>query len=160
MRRMFDLGYLLAMSLLLVVLVSAVAAAAPATVTAVQNLVSKQAAGSTEFVPAKVGTALDKGDRLATGKRSAAQVTFPDNSYVRLGERADIVIRSATGIALRVEQGRVFAKFEKGSGAAIGGRAAVAAVKGTEIEFIVTDQGKEIVRCHQGEVTLSRVPPE
>ncbi|MFQ6131288.1 MAG: FecR domain-containing protein [Armatimonadota bacterium] len=158
MSRLSSSGRLLAVSLPLAACLGAAAQAAPATVTAVQNVVSKQPAGSTKFFRAKVGTTLDKGDRLATGKRSTAQITFADKSYVRLGERTDLVIRSATGAALRIEKGRLFGKFAKGSGAVIGGRAAVAAVKGTEMEFIVGKKGKEIVRCHQGEVSLTRVP--
>ncbi len=144
----------------LAVLVAAAAAwSAPGKVTAAQNVVSKQPAGSTKWFAAKTGTTLDVGDRLATGKRSKAQVTFGDGSYVRLGELTDIVIRGGAGIIVEATKGHVFGKFRKGAGATIGGRSAVAAVKGTSIEFIIEPDGDEVIRCHSGQVVVTHVPP-
>ncbi|MFQ6097364.1 MAG: hypothetical protein ACE5O2_06500, partial [Armatimonadota bacterium] len=49
-------------------------------------------------------------------------------------------------------------KFRKGAGATLGGRSAVAAVKGTVMELIIEEDGSEVVRCHAGQVRVSRAP--
>lgn len=128
--------------------------------TAVQGVVAKRAAGRKHWSRAKVGTTLKAGDRAATGKRSAAQINFPDGSYVRLSERTDLVIRSTTKVInIHVDKGRAYGKFAEGSKGTIGGRSAVAAVKGTVIEFIAEEGEPEAVRCHQGEVLLGQAGP-
>ncbi|MFQ6131289.1 MAG: FecR domain-containing protein [Armatimonadota bacterium] len=142
----------------LLVVTATAAAAQQAKFTAVSGVVAKQAAGSTQWARCKVGTTLRAGDRASTGKRSTAQIDFADGSYVRLGERTDVVLRSAAKVDLQVSRGRVYGKFAKGSTGAIGGRSAVAAVKGTVMEFLAEGE-VEAVRCHQGEVLLAQAGP-
>jgi len=146
------------LALMLLLSVGGIAAAQEATFGAVQGVVAKQAAGSTQWSPCKVGTALRPGDRASTAKRSAAQIDFPDGSYVRLSELTDLVLRAGIKVNLQVSRGRIYGRFAKGSGATIGGRSAVAAVKGTVIEFLANEKA-ESVRCHEGEVLLAQAGP-
>ena len=40
--------------------------------------------------PAAVGTSIDRSNSILTGKRSRAELTFPDDSIIRLGQNRDL----------------------------------------------------------------------
>jgi ferric-dicitrate binding protein FerR (iron transport regulator) len=138
-------------------LLAGVAEGQVARATATAGVVSKQAAGSASWTACRIGTTFGAGDRLRTAERSRAQLTFADGSIVRVGERSDLTVRAGVD-AVRLQTGSLYGKFAKGAGATIGGRSAVAAVKGTVIEFIIEKDGTEVIRCHAGEVEVSRAP--
>lgn len=61
---------------------------------------------------AKTGDTLNNGDKLHTAKNSAATLTFPDNSVLRLDENTDISITSASNLKISIFQslGRTWSK--------------------------------------------------
>jgi hypothetical protein len=125
-----------------------------AKVTALVGIVSRQAAGATTWQPCKLNMPLTFGDQLRTAMRSRCQVTFADGSVVRLGERSDLTIRTPGSMV--VNRGRMYGNFAKGASTTIGGRSAVAAIKGTHIDFIVGEDGKETIRCYEGQVYVAQ----
>ena len=125
-----------------------------AKITALAGIVSRQAAGATAWQPCTLSMPLAFGDQLRTAVRSRCQVTFADGSVVRLGERSDLTIRAARSMV--VTRGRMYGNFAKGASATIGGRSAVAAIKGTHVDFITGEDGRETIRCYEGQVYVAQ----
>ncbi|MFQ6097363.1 MAG: FecR domain-containing protein [Armatimonadota bacterium] len=126
-----------------------------ARITALVGVVSKQVAGSNTWQPCRLNTPLASGDRVRTAARSRCQITFADGSVVRVGQRSDLTVRGPRSVSL--SRGRMYGNFAKGAKATVGGRSAVAAVKGTRLEFIMTaEDGDEVVRCHAGQVYVAQ----
>jgi hypothetical protein len=130
---------------------AAARAQSAATVREIVQVVKTGKPGSSALSSAHIGTTLASGDRVRTGGRSAAGLRFPDQSLLRLGELTEVVVTSANRRETRVVRGEVFANYRQ-PGTITGGYA-VAAVRGTHIEYIVDEQNKTAsVRCYKGRV--------
>ena len=66
-----------------------------ATITAVVRVVEHQRTGTAQWLASKVGTTLESGDRVRTGKRSYAEVSFADKSVVKLNELSELTVHSS-----------------------------------------------------------------
>jgi ferric-dicitrate binding protein FerR (iron transport regulator) len=126
--------------------------AQPATITAVVRVVEHQRTGTAQWLTSKVGTTLENGDRVRTGKRSYAEVTFADKSVVKLNERSELTVASTAAGKQEMElhQGSLWARFVKGSQATIKAKTTVAAVRGTEILIAISPEGMVLVRVLRG----------
>ena len=115
---------------------TASAQGAPAAkITAVVVSVEHRVGATGQFTRSKVGTLLPAGSRVRTGKRSKCEIRFPDGSIIRMGPTSDMVIQGVTDKNMQLQKGTLFAKFVSGSGARIQGGSAVAAVKGTTMDY-------------------------
>jgi len=65
--------------------------------------------------PAKTGDPLANGDKIHTAKNSAATLTFPDNSVLRLDENTDISVSQASSLKISIFQslGRTWSRVVK-----------------------------------------------
>ena len=65
--------------------------------------------------PAKTGDTLNSGDKIHTDKNSAATLTFPDNSVLRLDENTDITVSQASSLKISIFQslGRTWSRVVK-----------------------------------------------
>ncbi len=86
---------------------------------------------------ARTGDTLASGDKIHTAKNSAATLTFPDNSVLRLDENTDAAITSASNLKISIFQplGRTWSRVTKLSNAGhsyeITTPTAIAAARGT-----------------------------
>ncbi len=103
-------------------------------------------------VKSRVGVQLPVGSRIRTGPRSKCQITFPNGSIIRMGERTDLVIQKATNVQLTT--GQLYARIISGSAATVTGEQATAAVKGTTLQFEVADDGTTVLTVAEGEVSF------
>jgi len=133
LRRCFCIG--VAAAAILMAGTISVQAAPTAKITAIVLSVQHRKGASGEWAKSKVGTLLPAGSRVRTAKRSKCEIRFPDGSIVRMGPRSDMVIQAVTGRQMQLKYGSLWAKFIAGSGARIQGGSAVAAVKGTILDF-------------------------
>lgn len=125
-----------------------------ATVGQVIRVVKTVRRGSTQLVTAKVGTMLNAGDRIRTGGRSYAGVRFPDASVIRVGQLSEVVVTNPRARRINVARGQVFGNFRRP--AIISGGYAVAAVRGTNVQYLVSEDGKSAeIRCYEGRVFVS-----
>lgn len=87
-----------------------------ATITAVVRVVEHQRTGTAQWLASKVGTTLESGDRVRTGKRSYAEVSFADKSVVKLNERSELTVHSVAAGKQEMElhQGSLWARFRQG----------------------------------------------
>lgn len=119
--------------------VSAAAAQAPtARITALVLSVQHRVGATGEWTASKVGTLLPAGSRVRTDGRSKAEIKFPDGSIVRMGPRSDLVIQAVTDKQMQLKYGTLWGKFISGEGARIQGGSAVAAIKGTTLDYSTT----------------------
>lgn len=122
---------------------------ASATVREILRVVKTGRTGSPQLEDARIGTSLQPGDRVRTGGRSAAGLRFQDRSLLRLGELTEVVIASPNGREVRVNRGQVFADYA--TPGTLSGSYAVAAVRGTNIEYTVDEErGEARVRIYKG----------
>ena len=122
-----------------------------ANVKEIVQVVKTGRAGATTLQDARINQPLGQGDRVRTGGRSGAGLKFPDQSLLRIGELTELVVTSPNRRDARVLHGRIIADY-KAPGTISGGYA-VAAVRGTEVEYLVDDDKKQAeVRCYHGRV--------
>ncbi len=133
LRRCFYIG--VAAAAILMVGTTSVQAAPTAKITAIVLSVQHRKGASGEWAKSKVGSLLPAGSRVRTGKRSKCEIKFPDGSIVRMGPRSDMVIQAVTDRQMQLKYGSLWAKFIAGRGARVQGGSAVAAVKGTTLDF-------------------------
>lgn len=120
-------------------LASAAAAQAPtAKITALALSVQHRVGATGEWAKSKIGTLLPAGSRVRTDGRSKAEIRFPDGSIVRMGPRSDLVIQAVTDRQMQLKYGTLWGKFISGQGARIQGGSAVAAIKGTTLDYSTT----------------------
>jgi hypothetical protein len=119
-----------------------------ARVTAIVRVVKTGTVRAPGWQDARLGAALEEGDRLRTGRRSKAGMRFRDGSAVRVDELSEVVVRSGTRDAT-VNRGALYGSY-RGPGTVSGGYA-VAAVKGTQFEFRTRGKATR-VRCYSGVV--------
>lgn len=109
---------------------------------------------SPQLDDAKVGAPVQPGERVRTAGRSFAALRFPDQSVLRLNELTEVVVTNPRKRDMRVLRGTVIADF-KAPGVISGGYA-VAAVRGTHVEYTVDEANKTAsVRCYSGRVFVS-----
>lgn len=123
-----------------------------ASITAVVRVVEHQKAGTPQWLPSRVGTSLANGDRVRTGKRSYAEVTFADKSVVKLNERSELTVASTAALKQEMElhRGSLWARFVKGAQATVRAKTTVAAVRGTTILIAIQRDGSVLVRVLMG----------
>ncbi|MFA0751005.1 MAG: hypothetical protein SLRJCFUN_001408 [Candidatus Fervidibacter sp.] len=141
-------------------LVTAVGAgfAQTARISAIVRVVEFQRSGTTQWLAGKVGTSLENGDRVRTGKRSYAEVTFADRSVVKLNELSELTVHSVAAGKQEMElhQGSLWARFVKGSQATVRAKTTVAAVRGTGIVVSIDPAtGSVLVRVLEGELSVT-----
>ncbi len=143
--------------ILLLGMFSCAGAVQQAQITSVVRIVEHQKSGMPQWLISKVGTTLENGDRVRTGKRSYAEVTFADKSVVKLNERSELTIAStAAGKQdMELNQGSLWARFVKGSQATIKAKTTVAAVRGTEIVIAILPNRRVLVRVLVGDVIVT-----
>ncbi len=118
-------------------------------IVAIQLSVRHRVGPAGDFVKSTVGALLPPGSRVQTGARSKCALRFPDGGVIRLDERSDLVIQSASGTSMQLSGGRLWAKVIAGTTARVEGSRGVAVVKGTEWTF-----DGESVTCYDGDVTF------
>lgn len=141
---------------LLVAISGATAQQAPrAKVSSVIADVTHRLAGADAWARSKLGTLLGNGDRVRTARRSKAQVDFPDESFVRLGQLSELLVRQATGAGreMNITRGRLYGSFVKGAPMTITSPQATAAIRGTRIEAEI-GPGGERWKCYDGEIEI------
>lgn len=132
-------------------LASAAAAQAPtAKITALALSVQHRVGATGQWTASKIGTLLPAGSRVRTDGRSKAEIRFPDGSIVRMGPRSDLVIQAVTDRQMQLKYGTLWGKFVSGQGARIQGGSAVAAIKGTTLDYstIPHDDGTFTDTCN------------
>lgn len=136
---------------------SGVADAQQATVTAIVRVVEHQRAGTTQWLQSRLGTHLAQGDRVRTGPRSYAEITFADRSVVKLNERSELTVHAPTPQRQDVElhQGSLWARFIKGSRATVRAKTAVAAVRGTTLAIAIAPEGTVTIRVWDGVLAVT-----
>jgi hypothetical protein len=123
-------------------------AQAVATVREIVRVVKSAPSGSQRLQDVKIGSTLSTGDRIRTGGRSAAGLRFTDQSILRVGEFSEVVVTDPNQRNIRVNRGHVFADYKR-PGTITGGYA-VAAVRGTHVEYFVDEENKRaLVRCYK-----------
>lgn len=142
----------------MLVMVVGLGFAQTARISAVVRVVEYQRSGTTQWLAGKVGTSLENGDRVRTGKRSYAEVTFADKSVVKLNELSELIVHSVAAgkQEMELQKGSLWARFVKGSHATIRAKTTVAAVRGTEI-VVCVDQaiGSVMFRVLEGELSVT-----
>ncbi len=118
--------------------------------------VTHRLAGTQKWARSKVGTLLEAGSRVRTARRSKAQVSFPDKSFVRLGELSELVVRVAagTGREINITRGKLYGSFVKGSPMRITSPQVTAAIRGTRIEATI-GQGGEVWKSYDGSIEIT-----
>lgn len=134
-----------------------IAGAQQATITALMRVVEHRRAGTTQWLSSRVGTVLAQGDRVRTGPRSYAEITFADKTVMKLNERSELTINAVAPRQQDVEvhQGSLWARFVKGSRATVRGKTVVAAVRGTVLLLSIGADGTVTVRVWEGELTVT-----
>ncbi len=144
-----------------------IAAAAPAPegtieyqVTGVKGKLFREAQQGTERL--ETGALLESGETLATGRRSAADLSAPEfGSRFHLGSRTRVVLAAHTpGVLLRLEKGRLRALFDQlagrpGTERRIETPSAILAVRGTEYGVAVDRSGDTTLVVFSGGVEVS-----
>ena len=103
-------------------------------------------------VKSRVGVQLPASSRVRTGPQSRCQITFPNGSIIRMGERTDLVIQKGTSVHL--SGGQLYARIISGSAATVTGEQATAAVKGTTLQLEVAEDGTTVLTVAEGEVSF------
>ncbi len=140
----------LACTALLLTAGEARAATQKAKITKLRGRVSHRVGTTGQFVSSKAGALLPAGSRVRTDRGARCWIGFPDGSVVRMAERTDLVVRSATQSNL--SQGRIFALIVSGTAATMVGGTATAAVRGTTLEMEVLEDGTTVLTVATGEV--------
>jgi hypothetical protein len=103
----------------------ALAQGAAATLTVLVQPVERIARGDADPAPGASGMNLAEGDRIRTGDRGIALITFLDGSTVTLQPGSEVTVqqasrRAASGIRLLIHAGRAWARVARVAGAAGG----------------------------------------
>ena len=133
---------------------------AAAVVISTQGIVEILPKGATNWVPAKVGQAVDTGSQLRTGAKSRAMIRLSNLSVLRVGERMTYLIESP-----HAEGGKPVLNLRTGSAYFFGRQkpediqlrtpSVTGAIRGTEFEVTVAPDGRTTVTMIDGEVELA-----
>ena len=137
------------------------AAGVPIEIREVEGKVEVLRTGAAVWDPAYPNQVLQAGDRLRTRPSSRATLRWSDQSTVRLGERSEIEILKAqpkpkaqTGFNLFTGVLYFFHR-DKPADLRFNTRTATAAIRGTEFDVRVEDNGRTLLTMLDGEVELS-----
>lgn len=115
--------------------------------TAAKNL--KVSPGNGQYRNAKIEDVVRDGCGVRTAKRGLGEITFTDDSVLRINERTDMVVQDANQLRqMRLQRGALWLRVVKGSGTSIQTPVATATVRGTELA--IDAEGK--LRVLEGEV--------
>jgi cytochrome c-type biogenesis protein CcmH/NrfG len=153
-------------SILLLVLIDSAqnASGAPApgdsVLLTVEGKVEASAAGSVDWLPANTNQTLHVGDRLRTGLHSRAIVRLSNLTDLRVNQLTTLQIRSPSGAdkqaALDLENGAAyFFSRERPTEMEFRTPLASGAIRGTEFNLVVADNGRSEVTLIDGEVALT-----
>lgn len=96
------------------------------------------------FRESKVGDSVPNGATVRTERREFAEITFTDDSRLRVNERTDLIVRDVNQLrTMRLQRGALWVRVTKGSGTTIQTPVATATVRGTE--FVIQDDGEMTV---------------
>lgn len=111
-------------------------------------------------LPVSVGMPLYAKDKIVTQKGTRVEITFTDESIVRLSSFTVLVIRELPkkaegGVRLKQKLGKIWNRVTKGtSGYRVETPTALAGVKGTVFGLNVASKEKTEVKVYQGEVEV------
>jgi Tfp pilus assembly protein PilF len=126
-------------------------------VLAIAGKVEVSKTGATLWTPAQTNLALAAGDRLRTGERSRATVRLADLSILRLTESTTIEIGEAPGAkaSLKVNSGSTYLHSRQNPRDLFLETPVVSgAIRGTEFNLAVAEDGRTVLTLLEGEVTL------
>jgi hypothetical protein len=99
------------------------------------------------YLPARQNQKVVNGQGLRTLKRSGAEITFNDNSLLRVSERTDLVVRDAATLrTIQREGGSVWVRVTKGTKTQVATPTVTLSARGTV--FVVEQDGKEKTLLH------------
>src|SRR5262245_2306144 len=133
---------------------------APITILELEGKVEVSRAGSMTWDPGYTNQVLQVGDRIRTYGRSRAVLLWSDASTKRIGEITEIQIQAPTDTSsepgFNLFKGVLYF-FHRGkpTDVRVKTRTASAAVRGTEFNLEVLDDGRTILTMFDGEVELS-----
>jgi len=119
-------------------------------VTAVSGVVEHYAPTGKQWVRSKVGAQLPPGSQVRSGKRSAAELTFPDGTRYRLAAESQVTLQTMKPQEVALARGGLFARIIRGSAVRLTGRYGTVAVRGTDVAFQIVGD-KEYVRVWGGD---------
>lgn len=130
-----------------------------AVILTVEGRVEASAAGAKTWFPAQIGQQLQLGTRVRTGLRSRASIQLSDRSVLRVNELTTIKIKppakSGHLSSLQLEKGETY-YFNRERPAKLNFETPLAAgaIRGTEFNLAVSDNGKTVMTLMEGEVVL------
>jgi hypothetical protein len=131
----------------------------PALLLTKEGVVEVLRRGSTHWTPARTNLALDFGDSLRTGSRSRATVRLSDLSIIRMNEKTLLEIRpqaEGKGSLLDLHSGSTyFLNRSKPASIQFHTPLISGAIRGTEFNLTVADDGQTTVTMIEGEVALN-----
>jgi len=133
---------------------------APATVIEIEGTVQTARARATEWRPARTNEPLAALDRVRTREESRAALRLTDRSLYRLGELSEFVVESTAGAESPASVGLLRGLlyfFHRGNpkDVQLRTRAVSAAIRGTEFQVEVADNGRTVLTLFDGEVELT-----
>lgn len=140
--------------------ISAAPAPGSSVLLTIEGSVEVAGAGSTAWRPAQTNQILQAGDRLRTGPHSRATVRLSNLTVLRVNELTTLLIQppSAAGKAsvLNVQKGGAyFYSRERPAEMEFQTPLVAGAIRGTEFNLAVADDGKTVVTLLDGEVALN-----
>ncbi len=86
------------------------------------------------YVDAKVNDSVRSGAGIRTGRRNFGEITFQDNSVLRVNERTDMTIQDVGQMrTMNLSKGALWVRVTKGTGTKVQTPVATATVRGTEL---------------------------
>jgi tetratricopeptide (TPR) repeat protein len=131
-----------------------------AIVISVDGATSVRRAGATALVPAVRTLSLATGDTLVTGSSGRASLLFPNGLETKLNENTTLLVQAlapagAVPLRLLLTRGEIFARSSPGQRLSIETPAAVAGVRGTELNLVVAEDGSATLTVGEGEVSFT-----
>jgi cytochrome c-type biogenesis protein CcmH/NrfG len=126
----------------------------------VEGKVEAAAAGTTAWLPAQTNQVLHVGDRLRTGLRSRATVRLSNLTVLRVNELTTLQIQPPSALGkqagLDLQKGAAyFFSRERPTETEFRTPLASGAIRGTEFNLAVADDGSSVVTLIDGEVALN-----
>jgi len=121
------------------------------------------ARGGGAYEAATTGAVLQPGDSVKTDAKGRAGIQLPDGTLTRLASETELTLTSAHfskdgnlhDATLTQKLGRTFTNVQhliSGASFSVRGQSAVASVRGTKFEVLITPDGKMIVKLFEGEL--------
>lgn len=132
----------------------------PAMVIEIEGAVQTARARTTDWHPARTNEALGTLDRVRTREQSRATLRLNDRSLFRLGELSDLTVEPTADAQSPANVGLlqgILLFFHRGNprDVQLRTRTVSAAIRGTEFQVEVADNGRTVLTLFDGEVELS-----